>query len=455
MRQIKGNESLKVKPNVNVRVASDLVKLVLRKSENNDIEVNYQITLSHYNEGDDIPINIQYDEHENLFTCEVSIERRPFFRDSAEGDRLEIALPSVNNVTVDMENAAVEVHNLNGNFEIQQENGKVLIDSCVGTLKGHSENGGFKTFDFTGNIEIENENGGIVVEKCSGDTIDVHNENGSIKILESRFNKGDIENENGSVYYEMLYVQEGDFHIRDENGTIKLIIPDELEYDIHAITEMGQIKFLLNKDKTEYDYRKTDDFKEFHAVEGTGSVHFELENENGSVVISNDPKLMIQGVKKHFEELEDKMENFDIHIDTDSIENMVSNIAVTIEKTIQGLSNSRVKDSLEKAVNQLKDTTQDYVTKVKNDVAEDTKPIFNEIIPNIQNSFKNAKESVIRTITKAVQNNQEQPSKETNASCDEKNEDSTRNSRLKILELLEKGKISVEDAEKLLSALSK
>jgi len=387
-------------------------------------------------------VQVSYDEEENEVT--LSCEEPDGIRHAKYS--IKVSVPKVCEVRANTENGPIHLKNLHGIQEVHSENGPckltdidgdivvkvengpVSIMNCISEVELTSENGPIKMVEVSGDAVVKSENGPIKISKGKG-KIAVSTENGMIRMLDCDFDEAEVSTENGAIYYEFLPVDAGRFNFKSENGRITLVIPEEVQVDLTAKNQLGKVHMGLSGD---YENRTEDEYKVFEMVKGSGKVEINVENEHGSIrlvpnkqefkefdisfvgdilegALPSISKEKMEKVKKKLDKVKIKMENLNLPdmSKLPDIEKIVDKVESEMKKVMGKLSDE---ESLKEKAAQIKVEISDAVGKVHKKMVE------KELTPKEKTAV------------------------------DER-------SRIKILELLEKGIINAEEAERLINAM--
>ncbi|KQC11372.1 MAG: hypothetical protein APR54_11005 [Candidatus Cloacimonas sp. SDB] len=336
---------------------------------------------------------------------------------------LKLSVPEKSEINADTENGSLSMQNLNGIFELKTENGSVTASEITGGVTIKTENGSLRLKECSCECNLKNENGAIKIKECNGD-LKIVNENGQVRILGAGYDSAEIINENGGIYYEFCSLEEGKFTFKNENGKIDLIVPDDLNYDLTARNEIGNINISVAGN---YDKSRENDMNIVHLVHKSGKVKIDASNENGSINISGD-KIR-------------KSRNFEFFNFSDIFNDVMDNIP-EIDKAKLKIKLDKAKDKIEKI--NFKDVESKINTtlkKVENAIEKEFgSEKSNEILKKVKTGFKAALKDFEKFSTKDMGNGSNEV-------------ETAEKSKLKILQMLQNGKINSEEAEKLLKAL--
>jgi SHOCT-like domain len=445
MAEIKRTTKIEVKPNLKVNISSENFSVRVTGWEEEIVELNTEMEFKQHGETEitlEEIIEIDYRENEN--TLNLTINDQDKVRISKA--RIDLKIPHVSQIKAEMENGTIKVNNLhgeqtfktengsikldnmNGKLACSSENGAVILNSCRADIIVETENGSLKAVDCEGKMTLKTENGAVKLKRCAG-MLESETENGSVRIMEGGFSKAVINSDNGNIFYEFLPMEKGQFDFINDNGRIQLAIPESLEYEIKAKNKIGKFRINLPGD---YERKHTDDKHILELSKGSGNVKINVQNEYGSIQLGN-----FEGRKFDFDA--DKITHiFDSVMDRipDDIEIDTEKIKATLDKAKEKMKHIRMPDSHK---------IQKQIDKAMNDVNKEMKNIKMDI------QFDDIMEKADEAISKAVDVVKEKFSNED--MTQEENHESNRRGRLKILQLLQDGKINAEEAEDLLKAM--
>ena len=387
-------------------------------------------------------VQVDYDEDENEVTLNCD---EPDGLHHAKYS-VKVSVPKVCEVNANTENGPISIKNLHGIQELNSENGPCKLTDIDGDIVVHVENGPVSVFNCISEAEVTTENGPIKMVEVSGDAvvksengpvkiskgkgkIEVSTENGMIRMLDCDFDGAEVSTENGAIYYEFLAVDAGKFNFKSENGRISLVIPEGVPIDLKAKNQLGKVHMGLSGD---YENRTDDDYKIFEMVKGSGKVEINVQNEHGSIrLVPN---------KQEFKE-------FDISFVGDILEGALPSISKEkMEKVKKKLDKVKIKmenlnlpdmsklPDIEKIVDKVESEVKKAMSKVSDEdfIKEKAAQIKVEISDAVGKVHKKMVEKELTPKEKS---------------------DVDERSCIKILELLEKGIINAEEAERLINAM--
>ncbi len=319
----------------------------------------------------------------------IEIPKSCFLEITGKSGNIEIR-DCENSIEVKNSDGKISIFNCQGSIELDNINGSIKLENISGNIESTNSNGSIHLKKCSGNMELVSKNGSIKLVKCEGD-LECNNKNGMIQISESNLINAEVTNQNGAIYYEFESSVDGDFEFETTNGKIQLIIPESIEYDLTAKTRMGRLNITLPGD---YQQSRQDGYKIIQMQRGSGDVSIKATSKMGSIILSDSPRA----------DKKNRSANTN-YWDPDKIETEISEAINSGIKT--------VKDSLENL------NLEGF------EIPRQAKKIFDKI----QN--------------KIVTSNQKT----------ERPKDENSKSKMKILQLLQDKKITVDEAAELLEAL--
>ena len=382
-----------------------------------------------------------FNEEENTVKITVDDDKR------IKRVKIEMLVPKETSVNLNSENAPLKVKDLSGKQHLKTENGPIEITEISGEVICETENGPVHITDSQGKIDVNAENGPIALKNCKaeihlnaenspiklkscGISLNSKTGNGPVRINEAQFDTADIQSDNGMIYYEFTTCEKGDFNFQNDNGKIHVIVPDEIQYKIHAENDRGKFHIGLGEEFEGIKGVNTGSRKTVDISRGAGKVKINIKNDNGSINIVKDPMKRT----KHFnfeipdvsKIVEDAMSRFPDDID-------LSKVNEGLEKARQAMVNINIPD-----VNAI---VQNALSGLKTEI-EESKEKRSEVTEKVQEKVNKAMEKIkIKIDNIGLSENQQKE-------VDER-------SRLKILQMLQDGKITADEAERLMKAMEK
>ncbi|MCF7920106.1 MAG: DUF4097 domain-containing protein [Candidatus Cloacimonetes bacterium] len=439
-----------------IRAEISMLNGGLKITGNDDLDPQVIIemeSVSNLREGEEITdyVEFSYDEEQNLLQLRQTDKKLPSL---ISGIKFTLTLPQQAEINSESTNGGVKVENIKGAQEHELTNGGCKFLSCQGRLEVRSTNGAIKVIDHKGEIDLEQKNGAIVIQDSDGNmrllnnngavklnhcqgALALQHKNGDIKILSAGFTGATIETVNSGIYYEFEEVTGGKFSFRNVHGRTNLIIPSALPYNIHARSNHGKINIGLDKS---YEMQG-DGQKEYSLTNGSGSVIIDIENSHGNINILDE----LHHSEKMDSQISHKIEILFKEKIIPTLENLTAENAPKVQEKLRKAGEKLSKleiniPDIEIKIKKALNSVSDSLNHAWDDNAEDIDKFkdsaintVNKTWENISGGWKDNREKAQEARTETVQDR----------------------SRLKILELLEKGKITPDEAEKLLKALGK
>jgi len=379
----------------------------------------------------------------------------------ARSSQLKLTIPEGVFLEIQTDNYPMNLSGLNNNLKIDSENAPVSVSNCDGDKHIESENGPVRLHNSRGNLFAKLENGPLSAEAITGEGLRLESENGSLKVRLARFPKVDMSTENGAIYYETQPVENGDFKFATENGIVSLVLPVDFDFELTAKTEYGQIKSRL---EAPLNYEN----ETYSLINGNGSNKISIETENGVIKISNDGHLNLGFIKEKMEQLKDALAKANTSEEKEKVMELMNKVIEYLNRAVSSIAEDKVKDKVGAAIIKLKtfgekfdfDETREKVIVNLEEIGTQIQDGLKEGIKGVKIGLEEMKqkhlhpEHVHEYIRKVMDSPLIKPYLGGELKAREK-EDIADKSRLKILEMLESGKITAEEAEKLLKAIGK
>lgn len=388
--------------------------------------------------------------------------------------KIEIMIPKLSKLKLEGENYPFSVNGVEADIEMVMENGPAVFSNCTGKMHLESENGPVKIHNLKGDLKVVMENGPLSTDGLSGDSLKIESENGAIKMRSSAFREVEVRNENGVIYYESLPVEDARMSFENENGVISLILPEMWGFEITAESEMGMIK-----NKLGVPYEKQDD--SYILKSGENPAIIKIKTENGVIKLAYDRHLNLDYLRSKLDQLKVALAGAKGLEDREDIRKLVENLITYLNKGLDAIPEEKIKEAIQQAIAKLKELAEspnlaDAKEKLSirvEAIGVDLQNAYQEFSKSFQEkvnaeSIKGFKdkimgsgfahvvdpelgdkitEKVFKTIRKVAPGVFDLRAAE--------KENIAEQSRLKILEMLESGKITAEDAERLLKAIGK
>jgi len=374
---------------------------------------------------------------------------------------LKLSIPKNVNLKVETDNYPMSFSGMENKLKLTSENAPVSIHNSTGDMHIESENGPVRLHQCQGNLYAKMENGPLSAEAITGESVHLHSENGPIKLRLASYSKVEVETENGQIYYETQPVENGDFTFKTENGIIHLVLPVNFDFELKATTESGKVKSQLNIPLTLEDETYT-------MVSGSGGTKINISTENGSIKLSNDGHINIDYAKEKIEQLKEALRNANSPEEKEKVLELMNKVVEYLTRVVGSFTEDNVKEKVNAAIIKLKlmgdkldldDAREKIVINIE-DIGAQISEGLKEGIKGFKSGFDEVKQRhfhhdhVHEYIRKVMDSPLIKPYLGGEMKNKEKDEVADR-SRLKILDMLEAGKISAEEAERLLRAIGK
>lgn len=458
-----------------VDISNELMGTNLVQSADESIHITADLYFSASGDGSEIKaddfIEVTTDEATGKVSIEIQeIEQEDDEIDISSRSIITVAIPMQVKITAETDNHYIIAAAMTNDFELASENGSLNIRECTGTFNLKNENGSIKLANLQGNLTIAQENGSISSDSASGDSLEIQSENGSIKMRDSLFIKAEIKSENGNVFYECMPLETGNIEIMNENGNINLALSPTQGFKLAANTEMGQIT---------NHFMGASQFAtgEYSFSIGDETLNVELTTENGSIKISSNDMMGGDYLKGKLDRIKDLLKD-NSETGVQEAKKLINQLIASLTKMIDNVNEEAAKEKIKQALEYLnswkeKINDPEIKTKVKEsiDLASDQinlavheamraaheamkvaqekfhaefKPEFEKHFAKGKHFFKHFKDFHMPPMP---------PMPPFGRSDNNEKEAMQDKARMKILEMLEAGKITSDEAEKLLKAI--
>ncbi len=219
-----------------------------------------------------------------------------YLKEKTQGDNkqkrealLKLTVPIETSITAFTENRTIVINGLIGEHKVMSKNGRIDLSNCNGQVFIESKNGSLVITKTSGIVNLESKNGHIDVNHGEG-TLLIKAVNGSVRCSKVNYDKSEAFSKNGSIYYEVPMKKKGSYSFYNKNGSIRIFIPSELPYNISAKNENGRYNFSL---ASNYEVYEEGHKKYLKSVKGIGKVLIHPENINGSISLFSERKQQI------------------------------------------------------------------------------------------------------------------------------------------------------------------
>ncbi len=465
-----------------VEIENNMAPLSIGVSESGKLEIEAELDIHSFIPGKDMSEHFIVDAEGHQVTIEL--EEIPGLYDSlwrSGKSQVWIRVPKGAAVIATAEVMPLRAEGLEGALVIHNENGPVSLEKCSGHTHIEAENGPISLRECSGEFEIDLENGPLVAEKVSGSKLEVEAENSPLKISQAAFPLVNISTENGLIYYETLPVENGEFSFSSENGRIHLSVPEDFAFELQAETENGSVTANLDAEVSTEGGRKV-------IRRGEGGARISVHTENGAVKVSSGGKAEFGFISLKLAELKELIGKSVSEEDKEKALRALEKVTAAIERAINSVAETNIQEKLAASLAKLKSAVEEFeVQETKDKVIKAVEQAGDELADGLKIIYRKVKgpfregesrfrehrehfrgpfvgkgfefrheffdpESIKDYVHKAMESALSKAGK--GLSGREKSEVDER-SRIKILEMLEAGKITAEEAERLLKAIGK
>ena len=458
-----------------VDISNELMGTNLTQSEDGAVHITAELYVTTSGDEDEIAmedfITMTADEENGAVSIDIEeIDSDDDDIDISSRSIITIAIPVNAKITAETDNQFIIAGEMTNDFELSSENGSLMLRDCMGSFVLKNENGSIKLTNLQGNLTIEQENGSISSENAFGDTLEVTSENGSIKMRENVFVKAEIKSENGNVFYECMPMENGNIEISNENGNISLSLAPTQGFKLEANTEMGRI---TNNFMGAAQYATG----EYGFSIGDESINISLTTENGAIKLTSSDMMggdYLKGKLDHIKELlKDNSEQ-----GMQEAKKIITQLIASLTKMMENVNEETAKEKIRQALDYLnswkeKVNDPEMKTKVKDSIDSASKEInaaLAEAMKAAHEALKVAQEKFHSDFKpefdKHIIKGKEfikhfkgfhmppiPPIPPIGRHEYHEKEAMNDKARMKILEMLESGKLTSEEAERLLKAI--
>ena len=438
-----------------VVIENHLAKLFLQAGAEQEVCLKGTIKFNRSQDDFQADDYIQSDYQEGVLKIILPEFESDEFRDAV----FNVTIPEDVYLHIITDNYPVNFDNLKNKLKVLNENGPIYLQNCKGDMHLESENGLIRLSNCEGDIFAKLENGPFSASKISGKSLHLENENGPLKLHLASFPEVNLYSENGPLYFETVPLENGNFQLKSENGSINLILPNNFDFTLEATTQWGRIK-------TNFDLPIQVRDNTYTMINGNGTVTIKAITDNGTIKINAENRPNLDFVKNKFEQIRIALFKVNSEEEKQKVVEMVNKVVAYINNIAGSIKEENIKEKLTTSTAKLKELVENFDFRATNDkVLKNLEDIGSQIQDALKEGIKNLKEnmydfkkhhfhteSLTDYIKKIIDSHQ---IKSYLGGEHKKKESSTDLSRMKILEMLEAGKITAEEAERLLKAIGK
>lgn len=189
-------------------------------------------------------VTIEIDEHSG----DVEVRTRyPDWRDGGWGNRThvsvyyEVSLPEKAMVRANSVSGNVEVSDIQGEVEANTVSGAVLVRAIGNRVRAKSVSGDVEAQDLKGDSVLESVSGSIEARAITGD-VEANTTSGRIELRDITARRLSAKTTSGTVTFEGAIVAQGRYEMESLSGSIRLTIPSDAAFELHAKTFSGSIE---------------------------------------------------------------------------------------------------------------------------------------------------------------------------------------------------------------------
>lgn len=451
-----------------VEISNDMAPLWIGRSETGQVEIRAELSIPSFVPGTDVAEYFHVEEDGGTF--KIDLERIPELTEAFLGtgrSLVRVRIPQGVAVIAKADNLPIKAEGIAGAMVLHNENGSLKLEDCEGHIHLQNENGPTRLKSCSGDFEIRLENGPLSGEKLSGANLEVASENGPVKISLASFPKVKISNENGVIHYESLPLESGEMDFVNENGTIHLVLAQDQNFELDAETDLGRISTSLGEFAEAEDGHKT-------IRRGEGGLKISVKTENGVIKLNADGSNDMNFVKMKLKDLKGAIGNAMGEGDREKVKNALNSASAAVEKAIGSINEEKIKEKLSAALGKLQKAVEGFDFKETSDkVVKTVDQIGDEVTDTLKTVLRKVKDSedrhsgehiagaedysepgILKEFIRKTVDSAFAKASGKGLSDSEKQAVDER-SRAKILEMLESGKITAEEAERLLKAIGR
>jgi len=394
----------------------------------------------------------------------LKLDELPVNQRDIKTAQIKLSVPGKVFLNVSTDNFPLSLIGLENNLKISSDNSPVSIKHCRGDLHLVSENGPVKLHNIRGNIYARMENGPVVAEDIVGEGLHIESENGPIKLRLASYKTVDLETENGPIHFETQPVEGGNFKFTTENGIVHLVLPLRFSFKLSAETESGRFKSNLDSEVVKDDRT----FRIENLYDDDEPTMISINTENGLIKLSSDGHINLDFIKTKLDQLKDSISGANTGNEKEKVNELLGKLIEYLSRATNSINEEKIKSKVNEAIDKMKAATKDIdLEGTKTVVISKVEDLSSEIYDGLKEGLRGVKaefdglkyehlnaDSLKEYINKVVNSPLIKPYLSAERKKQEQEEIANR-SRLKILDMLEAGKITSEEAERLLKAIHK
>ena len=158
---------------------------------------------------------------------------------------------------------------------VRTNNGRIVFTGLKGRMEANTNNGRTEAREIKGVLTITCANGSVTCQRLEGQ-VDVSTSNGRIELRESTLENGSFKSGNGRIILQFRPVGSGDLSVFSGNGRVKLALPEDGDYQVRVQTRGKLYNHMEN-----YSVQTAEDATVVQM--GSGDFSVLVQNFNGGV----------------------------------------------------------------------------------------------------------------------------------------------------------------------------
>jgi hypothetical protein len=254
----------------------------------------------------------------------------------------------------------------------------------------------------------------------------------------------------------------GSMRFKNENGKIVLVLPEEMGYAIEAESKLGRVRSSLKAEEQRMSGK-------YLFTNGDQRVRIEVKAENGSIRLGSDPAINLGAFKIKLDDLREAIKNATSLEDNEKVQQILNKTVESLNTIKDKVTETKINEAIQKNIASLKETlsevnwieTKDKVLSSIEKISSDINSNLRKFVEKVRQSDKDSGLNLGKRFEDLGDQLQNIWSRRPNWFSsgqdvdDELPRDVSEQSRRKILEMLENGKITADEAERLLRAIGK
>ena len=458
-----------------ISLKTDVFNIIVKQSEDN----NFKLILSFSCKNDsseiiqsDFPGDFETNDDNSKLSYRIDIDELSEIvkTDNFMKNVMEVFVPI--NVKLDIEtvHSFVDIEKVIAELKVKTINGSIkMTNSGHGTV--YSTNGAVNLDNISDNFDIHCVNGNVLINHGIGGRLNVINENGSIKLYDTDYNKIICKSNNGDIRFELssgstefieISSVNGDvnFNLNDNecknvllnsaNGDINISLPKNFLVNLDLQSAHGDIK---NSIDTEQAFEVIVDENRFYVNYGDDLPNIKAITTHGDVKVKEDDKAFYRVIEKELKKAEELIRNLSGSETAEHIKDVFDEVFESLNQSVTKLKNSVSGEDAKNyhdKINSVLEQIKSHINKENiDDVLIRTKEKMNDLMEKLSKTFSNFSGKPF-----SVYKHSDDKHSKWNKVFSEKTPDNSQ-AIMKILDLVEKERITAEEAERLIRSLKK